>query len=71
MLADVNEVGSTFAALADDSVSHVGDQLSQGRLNEAGNREEPGQHSVASSENRLVPLSCLVAAYFYCSGEST
>jgi len=66
VLADVNNVGNTFATLADDSVSHVGDELSQGPLNEADNREEPGQHSVASIQNRLVPFSCRVAAYLYC-----
>ena len=57
---------NTFAALAEHSVSHVGEELSQGPLAEADNREEPGQDSVASSENRLVPLSCLDAAYPYC-----
>jgi len=31
---------NTFAALTDDSVSHVGGDLSQGALAEADNREE-------------------------------
>ena len=48
----------------DDSASHLEDQLSQGRLAEADNMEEPGQDSEASSQNRLVPLSCLNAASF-------
>ncbi len=63
---------NTFAALADDSVSHMGEELSQEPLAEVDNREEPGQDSVASSRNRLVPLSCLNAAYPAAySGEST
>ncbi len=57
---------NTFAALADDSVHQVCEELSQGPLAEADNREEPGQDSVTSSDNRLVPLSCLDAAYPYC-----
>ncbi len=54
---------NTFAALVDDSASHLEDELSQGRLAEADNMEEPGQDSEASSQNRLVPLPCLNAAY--------
>ncbi len=62
---------NTFAALVDDSASHLEDQLSQGPLAEADNMEEPGQDSEASSQNRLVPLSCLNAANpFAYSGES-
>ena len=57
---------NTFAALADDGVRHVGEELSQGPLAEADNREEPEQDSEASLQNRLVPLSCLDAAYPYC-----
>ncbi|KAA6420483.1 MAG: hypothetical protein FRX49_09644 [Trebouxia sp. A1-2] len=47
---------NTFAALEDGSVCHVGEEsseeLSQGPLAEADNREEPGQDSVAGSQNR-------------------
>jgi hypothetical protein len=46
-----------FAALAD------GGELT---LGEADIREEPGQDSEASSQSRLVPLSCLHAAYLFC-----
>lgn len=62
---------NTFAALEDGSVCHVGEEsseeLSQGPLAEADNREEPGQDSVAGSQNRFVPLSCLNAALLYCT----
>ncbi|DBB02047.1 hypothetical protein WJX77_010344 [Trebouxia sp. C0004] len=43
---------NTFAALADDSFSHVGEELSQEPLAKADNREEPGQDSAASSQSR-------------------
>ncbi|DBB18900.1 TPA: DNA mismatch repair protein msh7 [Trebouxia sp. C0006] len=43
---------NTFAALVDHSASHLEDELSQGRLAEADNMEEPGQDSEASSQNR-------------------
>jgi len=49
---------NTFAALVDDSASHLEDELSQGPLAEADNKEEPGKGS-----DRLVPLSRLNAAY--------
>ena len=49
---------NTFAALVDDSASHLEDKLSQGPLAEADNMEEPGKDS-----DRLVPLSRLNAAY--------
>ena len=45
-----------FAALAD------GEELSQGPLAEA----DMGEDSETSSQNRLVPLSCLDAAYPSC-----
>ena len=54
---------NTFAALAD---AIVGEELSQGPLIEADNKEEIGQDPEASSENGYVPLSCLDAAYPYC-----
>ncbi len=47
---------NTFAALVDDSASHLEDELRQGPLAEADNMEEPGQDF-----DRLVPLSRLNA----------